>query len=365
MRKNEVKVVRPTGRENFVLRWLDPLTGQLRQLSTDTSVRRKADQMAKEKELELATTEPVDDQITWAQFRTRYENEVLVELADQTWTTFAAAANSLERICKPKRLVDVDASTLSRYAAARRKAGKAIATVAQNIRHLRAAMNWAVIIGLLDKAPKYHAPKREKGKHGLMRGRPITDAEFQRMYAACPLVRPDDYQDWQAYLTGMWLSGLRASEGVSLSWDNGDFVVDLTGRHPRFRIFAEGQKAHRDEYCPMTPDFAEFLLATPEDVRRGRVFRVSRFLAGWVKCVVGRIGERAGVIVDAKKEQFAGCHSLRKSFGTRWARRVKPPVLQRLMRHAHIQTTMQFYVAIDADDIADEVWGVHESRAIN
>ena len=31
----------------------------------------------------------------------------------------------------------------------------------------------------------------------------------------------------------------------------------------------------------------------------------------------------------------------------------KPAVL---MRHAHIQTTMQYYVDLDVDDIADEVW---------
>lgn len=31
-------------------------------------------------------------------------------------------------------------------------------------------------------------------------------------------------------------------------------------------------------------------------------------------------------------------------------------MLQRLMRHAHIQTTMQYYVDLDVDDIADEVW---------
>jgi integrase len=33
-----------------------------------------------------------------------------------------------------------------------------------------------------------------------------------------------------------------------------------------------------------------------------------------------------------------------------------PAVVQRLMRHASINTTMTYYVALDADEVADELW---------
>jgi len=33
-----------------------------------------------------------------------------------------------------------------------------------------------------------------------------------------------------------------------------------------------------------------------------------------------------------------------------------PAVLQRLMRHAEIQTTMGYYVALSAGEVADELW---------
>jgi hypothetical protein len=46
----------------------------------------------------------------------------------------------------------------------------------------------------------------------------------------------------------------------------------------------------------------------------------------------------------------------RRSFGTRWAKRVMPAVLQRLMRHKSINTTMKDYVGIEADDVAAELW---------
>ena len=32
-------------------------------------------------------------------------------------------------------------------------------------------------------------------------------------------------------------------------------------------------------------------------------------------------------------------------------------MLQRLMRHAEIGTTMKYYVTLDADAVADELWG--------
>jgi integrase len=41
-------------------------------------------------------------------------------------------------------------------------------------------------------------------------------------------------------------------------------------------------------------------------------------------------------------------HSLRKGFGCRYAGKVSAHVLQRLMRHADISTTMGYYANIDA-----------------
>ncbi len=33
-----------------------------------------------------------------------------------------------------------------------------------------------------------------------------------------------------------------------------------------------------------------------------------------------------------------------------------PAILKRLMRHASIDTTMSYYVALDSADVADELW---------
>ena len=44
------------------------------------------------------------------------------------------------------------------------------------------------------------------------------------------------------------------------------------------------------------------------------------------------------------------------AFGTRWASKVMPAVLRRLMRHSAIATTMTYYVDLDADEVAGELW---------
>jgi integrase len=94
----------------------------------------------------------------------------------------------------------------------------------------------------------------------------------------------------------------------------------------------------------------------------GRVFKLTtkgsdkQMVPGEVGRLVSLIGKKAGVVVDKAAGKFGSCHDLRRSFGTRWAKRVMPAVLRRLMRHSTVQTTMTYYVDIDAAEVADELW---------
>jgi integrase len=140
------------------------------------------------------------------------------------------------------------------------------------------------------------------------------------------------------------------------------FAVDLDGRRPCFRIRAEAQKSGRDEVLPMTPDFAVFLMDTPPAERSGKVFpltwKTGRVLRNQpcIGVIVSLFGRKAGVVVNKAEGKFASAHDFRRSFGTRWAKRVKPLVLKRLMRHASIGTTERYYVDLDSDEVADELW---------
>ena len=84
-----------------------------------------------------------------------------------------------------------------------------------------------------------------------MRGRPITAEEFERMIEATPKVVDNAAaESWRFYLRGLWASGLRLSESLTLRWDDAPdaIVVDLGGRRAdaaHSRRSAEGHTATR------------------------------------------------------------------------------------------------------------------------
>ncbi len=61
------------------------------------------------------------------------------------------------------------------------------------------------------------------------------------------------------------------------------------------------------------------------------------------------------MVANKAEGKCANAHDLQRSFGTRWAPEVKPATLQLLMRHKSIETTLKYYVALDAYDVADEL----------
>lgn len=362
----KVRVIKKSGRKHFVLRYTDPRTGRECQVSAKTSVRREAEKQAGELEAKLREGRHQPTlRISWEAFRERCEAEKLAGMAEQSQRSYCGTLNKVEALMNPRRLEEVDAAFVSTLHARLRETGIRDASIARHLRALKAMTRWAESLGLMAKAPKVHFPTRARGER-VMKGRPISAEEFGRMLEATPQVVGEvAAPSWIYYLEGMWRSGLRLTESLSLSWDaNAGIGVDLSGRYPMLNIRAECEKGNRDRLLPMAPDFAEFLEATPENERRGRVFK---FHDGRGKPVeyeryhvcktVVRIGKAAGVIVDDRgKGKHASLHDLRRSFGARWAERVMPNVLQMLMRHDTYLTTQKYYVGQDADRAAATLW---------
>jgi integrase len=177
---------------------------------------------------------------------------------------------------------------------------------------------------------------------------------------------------WQHFYEGLWWSGLRLGEALELYWDRDDkLCIDLTEGRPLLRIPAELAKGHQDRLLPVAPEFAEFLLRTPEAERTGRVFKPEPERKGKksltivrVIKIMGIIGEKSGVVVHvdpkSEKKKYATAHDFRRAFGDRWALRVMPPVLMQLMRHESIETTMRFYVGRSVQATADVVWEAYK-----
>lgn len=400
-----VKVTKFADRKFWLMYYDDPVTGKRVPRSTKQTTQREAERAAAKWEAELreGRYSPASN-IEWSKFRERYEMEVLPSLAAGTATNCGTVFKALESAIKVRYLRDLTPERLSAFQSWLREKGKAEATIRSYLAQLKAVLKWGVDMQMIPAVPKVKMPARVKAGGKMMKGRPITGEEFERVLSKVeaglltmahrvkPKQKPRRIQSqeaiakrktataalveaaapsWRHLLRGLWLSGLRLGEALNLSWDEPHKLhVVLNGRRPMLRIHAGLEKGNKDRLLPVTPDFAELLLATPQSERIGPVFRPLGTKgrgevrnSNYASKVIAAMGKAAGVKVDqigSGKVKYATAHDLRRSFGARWATRVMPAVLQQLMRHESIETTMRFYVGQNSEATADAVWAAFE-----
>lgn len=369
-------------RSTFQLQWVDPASGKTKTKSSgirDTGrARDRKDADAKARELEQLLRRgvvAVPSHLSWETFRDRYEKEHVPSLAKATAAKVGTICNYVEEMIDPRRLVDVTGERISQLAARLREKKKSESTIKSYLAQLKAMLRWGVSQKLLVECPPIPTIRRAKKSSGAtpMKGRPITGEEFERMLKVVPdVVGEQAAPAWRHYLRGLWLSGLRLQESLDLYWDREDKIQPILPKPgkglPVLRILAELEKGHADRLLPIAPEFAVFLLETPEAERTGPVFKLPKEKCrsvearkDWVGRTVSSIGSKAGVVVrtdpaDQAKKKFASAHDLRRAFGTRWAERVMPAVLQALMRHESIETTLRYYVGANAERTAETCW---------
>lgn len=345
------------GRSNLYMRYTDPETGKSVTRSTGEKARKKAEKVAAKWEDAINEGRYIHTSRTdWEVFRHRYENEVLPGLKKTSQTKAMTVIASFSDFAGPSSLGGVTPEILSRFVSHLRAAEKSESTIKGYLATLRAAFQWGIDMQLAPKMPRF--PKVQRAKNITsgtpLRGRPLTDAEFEKMLKACP----DDR--WRFYLRGLWLSGLRLRESLDLWWDRTDRLHVVMGDRPLMSIAADSEKGNRDRLLPITPDFAEFLKAIPDSERFGRVFKLYEdphaAPTHWtVSSKISEIGKKSGVMVNGR-QKHASAHDLRRSFGERWAIRVMPHLLMQLMRHSSMETTLRFYVGRNALVVADELY---------
>jgi len=387
----KVWVMEYAGRPNYHLQWKDPVNQRRKTKATriprtgKARERKLAERAARELENKLAAGEAViPSRLSWEDFRRRYEAEVVPGLAGRTGEKISSVFDRFEAEIGPQRLWDVDEKRLSAFVTklrdgkpAKPKPGAKTppkeervgqlteSTIAGHLAHLKAALNWAKSQKLLPQVPSFPRLKRAKMSKGakVMRGRPITTEEFERMLEQVePVVKASRARHWTFYLQGLWTSGLRLSESLQLYWDRLDKLHPvLTGRYPMLRIPAELEKGNKDRLLPMAPEFARLLETVPEAARTGPVFildarngKPGRATKEAVSKTISKIGEKANVRVDTKKT--ASAHDLRRAFGERWAAKLMPAQLMELMRHESIDTTLSYYVGRNAERTAAMLW---------
>lgn len=196
--------------------------------------------------------------------------------------------------------------------------------------------------------PKFPAVKVPKKKP-----QPVPSESFEKVLAKAP-----DAQT-RAYLLCGWLAGLRLNEALALEWEETDKAPWVNFARDRITLPAEFVKAVEDQWVPLDPELRAALEALP---RHGR--KVFRFVDKSGEpvtdiAVCRRVREQAhaaGVKLTMK--------SLRKGFGCRYAAKVPAQVLQKLMRHASIKTTMDYYANVD-DAVEAAVLGAKRNSSRN
>lgn len=343
------------GRKYLYMRYRCPMTNKEETRSTGQAKKKEAEKIAAKWEAELQEGRYQRTSLMgWDEFREFYTVNCLDALAIGTAINYDSTLNRFERFCKPNKLGDLTTARVTAFVAYLRADGVREATVARHLRVLKAVSRWANAQGFLNKVPQFTMPKRVRGAK-LMRGRPITTEEFERMLAKVGSV-VSEVGKWEFFLKGLWLSGLRLSESLGASWEYepGCIMVDMDNYESvMLHIPAEAEKGNKDRLLATTADFEDLLRSVPVGERSGKVFCV-----GKDRTAVGRkvsaIGKAANVVVDNTdgKLKFASAHDFRRAFGTRLARKVSPARLRSLMRHSNLQTTMDYYVAEDALETA-------------
>ena len=362
-------------RRSYRLRYRDPITGRDVWKSSRTTDYREAERAASRLEEELNSGRfPTKANVTWAAFWTKFDADCLPGQSANSGYVYRAIKAAVDELVAPAKLsAMLDPRVLSGFVRDLRASGRSESTIQTYVSHLGTMLRWAVTMKMLPYAPDMpRIPRAKRG--GGMKGRPVTDAEFKRMLdATAGVVGEPSAPLWQYWLEGLWWSGLRLEESLNLWWDDPTKLgVDLSGDFPMLKILEHLEKGRRDRRLPMAPEFAEFLSRTPPADRHGPVF-VLRGITDrlgrpprkaqtrdpdWVGRIASRIGKAANVVVDVAaggRVKYASAHDLRRSFGTRWASRVMPFVLQELMRHSDIKTTQMYYTHLTADHLASTI----------
>jgi len=242
-----------------------------------------------------------------------------------------------------------------------------------------AALKWAHLQGWLPEEPKLQKLKAPKRR--AMKGRPLTETEYQQLLEAIEvIVGHEALPSWKYLIRGLYESALRIDELMHVSWDLHNTIQPIwpSGQLPLLEIPAALQKNDMEESIPLLPGLESLLLETPESERTGWIFqpaslqlkvgrkpKQTRPTTKWVGKVVSSIGKQAGIVVRSadentgRPEKYASAHDLRRTCAQRLRDAGVPPlVICRVMRHSSWETTQKHYAPGDVQNDAKILWNL-------
>lgn len=236
-------------------------------------------------------------------------------------------------------------------------------TVNSTMGALMAFVRFCHRYGWIDRVPQVEKLETDE----VMKGRPITPAEFERMLAVMPnVVGTEAAASWQFLLRVLWETGFRLADVLDFSWDDDRHIHPVwateDGKLPTL-VIPSTQKNGTHQEIPMLPGLEALLRNVPERDQSGWVVNPRSF--GRIKCermgkdrvsrVISDIGEQAGVVVrkaDERRKQrvkYASAHDVHRGFAQRLVDAgLSLELVTLLMRHADFTTTRKHYAGARA-----------------
>ena len=256
------------------------------------------------------------------------------------------------------------------------------ATVRKSIVTLKASFNRAITRGLIDTNPFIGRLAKVQPKQKRI----YSHDEVSAMAEAAPDIW------WLAFIRLAFTSGLRVGEVLNLHWSDIDEEaghVTISAKRPgsfmaggkSYPVLAFSCKSHRERQAPLLPEVAKLLqrlkvrsggsvypfiplqrlaiLAATQDTTQeipanklvNNMLRAFKAIQVQARAILAK---RRGVKLDKVEWRIGNLHDFRKSFGTLMAHHVSMAELMKLMGHASITTTADFYVDV-SDDLAEKV----------
>ncbi|QDU63377.1 site-specific tyrosine recombinase XerC [Planctomycetes bacterium Pan216] len=331
----------------LALEWHDPTTGKRRTKSTGTNDWRAAEQQRAELEVDLNRGVDVDSgRMKWSRLRELYESEKLIETSATNQQRARDVFDVFERHVKLTTINSITERTIAAFVAKLRERELSPFTVQLHLRYLRVILRWAFKRQYIERVPTIEMPPAPKAisRRKIRGAANITGEVFDRLIAACP------NDGWRLFLAFCWHAGLRSSEARNVRGED----IDLEGHRI---LIPTPKRGSSDEHAIVSPELDAILrerfpgglpidrLIPSDEVNELAKDRSGRFQA---------IAKRAG-ISGGSKSGLITLHDLRRSVGSRWAGKVPAQVLQKLMRHASLATTMGFYADTEAAAV-DALW---------
>ena len=257
-------------------------------------------------------------------------------------------------------LDSINVRDIERFRAQRLETGIAPSSANKELRILRRVFNLAILRGYLGQGqnpcsgiPMLRvAPKRPSY---------VSPDQFQQIY------RQAKATVWQALLVTLYSTGLRLDEAMNLLWSDVDFGMgQLLVARKTSREFVQSwtPKDCQMRTIPL-PEQAVNLLAAWQSVapegcpyvfmEQGRwEFYRERVAGGrWRpgQHLMNNMLRRFKTLCRRAGVGLCTIHDLRRSCITNWAQHLPIHVVQQLAGHSSIETTRQFYLSVQVDDV--------------